>query len=267
MAKILCWNIVSLRALLKKNNIINNKESVKNNFENFIKKYKFDIICLQEIKLCKNTISLLLDIFPDYKYKYYNIPHTKKAYSGVCILSKKEPISHSDKFNEVDGRYIEVEFDKFYLINIYATNAGPNLERLDIKDEFNKKLNNKINRLRKKKEVIVLGDFNAIQLKIDTYDYDKHINKLAGVTDLEIKNLNKLIDSGLLNVYRELHGNKEQYSYFTYRWPSRSKNKGLLIDFVLATKKIFKDIKKIEYLDNIYGSDHIPLYIEINTKL
>ena len=86
MIKILSWNIVSLRAILKKNNIIDNKKLVKNTFENFIKKYDFDILCLQEIKLCQDTINILLELLPEYPYKYYNIPHSKKGYSGVAII-------------------------------------------------------------------------------------------------------------------------------------------------------------------------------------
>jgi exodeoxyribonuclease-3 len=264
MIKILSWNIVSFRAILKKNNIINNKELVKNTFENFLIKYNFDIICLQEIKLCDNTIDILFNFLQElYPYKYYNIPHTKKGYSGVAIFSKIKPISHSNNFDDTLGRYLKVKYDKFYLINIYATNAGPNLERLKEKHNFNQKLFNKLQKLKQKKEVLIIGDFNAIHLQKDTYDYQKHYNKLAGVTDIEIKDFNKLINNGFINVFREHFPNTKQYSYFTYRWPSRINNKGLLIDFALTTPKLFKKIKTIKYLDNIYGSDHLPLYLEL----
>lgn len=264
MIKILSWNIVSLRAILKKNNIIENKKLVKNTFENFIKKYDFDILCLQEIKLCKDTINVLLEILPEYPYKYYNIPHTKKGYSGVAIISKIKPESFSIKFDDILGRYLKVKFKKFYLINLYATNAGPNLERLNDKHEFNKKFYLKMQKLKDKKETIIVGDFNAIHTEIDSYDFKKHYNKLAGVTDIEITDFNKLINNGFVNIFRELYPKKKQYSYFTYRWPSRTSNKGLLIDFALTTKKIFKKVKNIKYLDDIYGSDHLPLLLELN---
>lgn len=264
MIKILSWNIVSLRALLKKNNIIDNKKLIKNTFENFIYKYKFDIICLQEIKLCDKTINILLDILPEYQYKYYNIPHTKKGYSGVAVISKIKPESYSINFNDTLGRYLKIKFKKFYLINLYATNAGPNLERLNEKHIFNKKFYLKMQKLKAKKEILIVGDFNAIHTEIDSYDYKKHYNKLAGVTDVEINDFNKLINNGFINIFRTKYPNKKQYSYFTYRWPSRSYNKGLLIDFALGTNKISKKIKNIKYLENIYGSDHLPLYIELN---
>ena len=123
-------------------------------------------------------------------------------------------------------------------------------------------------KLKQKKDVIIVGDFNSIQIDIDSYDFKKHYNKLAGVTDIEIKNFNKLLNSGFYNVYRELNPNKKQYSYFTYRWPSRHYNKGLLIDFALVTKNIYKNyIKKIDYLDNIYGSDHLAFVLELDNKI
>lgn len=264
MIKILSWNIVSLRALLKKNNIIDNKKLIKNTFENFIHKYKFDIICLQEIKLCEKTINILLDILPEYQYKYYNIPHTKKGYSGVAIISKIKPESYSINFDDTLGRYLKIKFKKFYLINLYATNAGPNLERLNEKHIFNKKFYLKMQKLKIKKEILIVGDFNAIHSEIDSYDFKKHYNKLAGVTDIEINDFHKLINNGFINIFRTKYPNKKQYSYFTYRWPSRLYNKGLLIDFALSTNKIYKKIKTIKYLENIYGSDHLPLYIELN---
>ena len=264
MIKILSWNIVSLRAILKKNNIIENKKLIKNTFENFIKKYDFDILCLQEINLCKDTINILLEILPEYPYKYYNIPHTKRGYSGVGVISRLKPEKYSINFDDTLGRYLKIKFKKFYLINLYATNAGPNLERLTEKHDFNKKFYNKMQKLKDKKEVLIVGDFNAIHKEIDSYDFKKHYNKLAGVTDIEIKDFNKLIDNGFINIYRELYPSKKQYSYFTYRWPSRSYNKGLLIDFGLITKKLFKKVKSFKYLDNIYGSDHLPFVIELN---
>lgn len=263
MIKIISWNIVSLRAILKKNNIIDNNNNVNNTLDNFIKKYNFDIICFQEISLCPNTINILFESFPEYEYKYYNIPKYKKGYSGVAILSKIKPVSYSIKFDDILGRYLKLKFKKFYLINLYATNAGAKLERLDDKHKFNIKFYNKMQKLKSKKEVLIVGDFNSIETPFDSYNFDNQYNKLAGVTKIEINDFNKLLNSGFINIFRKFYPKKKQYSYFTYRWKSREYNKGLLIDFALTTKKLINRVNKIKYLDNIYGSDHLPLYIEI----
>ena len=268
--KILSWNIVSFRSFIKKDIIIGNKKSKNNTFENYLHENNFDIVCLQELKLNENNADILLNFMPEYEYKYLNIPHIKKGYSGVGIMSKIKPIKVSDKLlnsdseNESEGRYMKIEYKDFYLINVYFPNAGEGLKRLKYKDNFNKIFLKKILKLKSKKEVIIIGDFNAIQSPIDTYDFKSHHNKLSGVTDLEIKFLNELIDSGFKNTFRELHPNKIQYSYFSYRWPGRSKNKGLLIDFALITEKLLKKVQSIKYLDNIYGSDHPPLLVDLD---
>ena len=263
MVKILNWNINGLRAILKKDYIQNNKKEKDNTFINFIKKY--DIICLQEIKLCDKTIDNLLEILPEYNI-YYSIPSCqKRGYSGVAILSKLTPISYSNILNEDnEGRYIHIEFNKFYLINVYFPNAGDGLKRLKYKDNFNKIFLKNILKLKSKKEVIITGDFNAIQSPNDTYDFKLHHNKLSGVTDLEIKFLNELTYNGFKNTFRELYLNKTQYSYFSYKFPARKYNKGLLIDFILITENLLKKVKSIKYLDNIYGSDHIPVELTLD---
>lgn len=268
--KILSWNVVSFRSIIKKDNIIDNKKSKTNTFENYLLKNNFDIVCLQELKLNNNNADILLDFMPEYEYKYLNIPHIKKGYSGVGIMSKIKPIKVSDKLlnsdseNESEGRYMKVEFEKFYLINVYFPNAGIDLKRLNYKDKFNKMFLKKIIKMKLKKEVLIIGDFNAIQLPDDTYNFKSHYNKLAGVTNLEMNFLNELIDNGFRNTFRDLYKNKTQYSYFSYRWPGRTYNKGLLIDYALMTKSLSKKIKSIKYLDNIYGSDHLAILVNLD---
>jgi exodeoxyribonuclease-3 len=266
MVKIINWNVNGLRAILKKDIIKDNKKEKDNTFINFIKQY--EVICLQEIKLCKKTIDNLLEILPEYNI-YYNLPTYKKGYSGVAILSKLKPIKYSTKLDtDNEGRYIEIEFNKVYIVNVYKPNAGAKLERLNFKDKFDKTFQKKINQLKRKKEVILCGDFNAVKDNYGTYDYKSHFNKLSGVTEIEINNINKLIDNKTIyDIYKEKYPNKQIYSYFSYRFPARLHNKGLLIDFILTTKGIMIYYKKIKYLDNIYGSDHIPIMLELDNKI
>lgn len=265
--KILNWNIVSFRNIIKKDNIINNDKDDNNTFYNFVIKNKFDILCLQEIKLNDNCLNILDDYFSDFPYKYVNIPNTKKGYSGVAIISKHEPITMIDELlytNENEGRFLALEFEKFYLINIYAPNAGEKLKRINYKEEFNNFLYKTLNKLKKKKETIIIGDFNAVEGDIGSSNFDKQYNKLAGVTKLEIQFLNKLVNKEYKNAFRKLYGDKIQYSYFSYRTKGRLYNNGMLIDHVLATNKVLKKIKKVEYMNNIFGSDHLPIKIDLD---
>jgi exodeoxyribonuclease-3 len=267
--KILNWNIVSFKAIIKKDNVIDNKKSKNNTFQNFVIKNDFDILCLQELKLNDCNLDILDDYFPEYEYKYVNIPHVKKGYSGVAVVSKYKAINIIDTLivdgkEECEGRFICLEFEKFYLINIYAANAGEKLKRLDYKNNFNQSLYKMLNKLKQKKEVMILGDFNAVEGPIGSYNFDKQYNKIAGVTKDEIEFLNKLINNGYNNVFREIYKNKIQYSYFSYRTKGRIYGNGMLIDHVLTTDKILKKIKNVEYMNTIYGSDHLPIKIELD---
>lgn len=180
-------------------------------------------------------------------------------------MSFDNAILHNNR-TESEGRYIQIEFDKFYLINIYFPNAGEGLKRLQYKNEFNKNLFNKVKKLKEKKEVIIVGDFNAVEGPIGSYNFNKQLNKIAGITYDEITFLNKLIDNEFHNIFRILYDDKMQYSYFSYRTKGRLYNNGMLIDHVLATDKLVNKIKKIDYMDNIYGSDHLPIKIELDIK-
>jgi len=257
--KLLFSNVNGFRSVLKKTTIIDNVSRQNNTFENFADKY--DIICLNEIKMCKTSLEKLDDdLFINHEYKYYSVPHSKRGYSGVAIFSKEEPIDYStDLYDNDEGRYIHLEFDKFYIVCVYKPNAGPKLERLEYKNDFDKLFLRRIKSLMKKKEVIICGDMNAIQYPdLDTYDFEKHHNKLAGVTDTEINNLNKLIDDDkIFNAFRYKHPNKLQYSYFSFRFPARKYNKGMMLDYILCTKKLLKHIKSVKYENDVYTSDHL----------
>jgi len=270
--RILNWNIVSFRSIIKKDNIIDNKKNKNNTFYNFINKKDIDIICLQELKLNDENLDLLDEYFINYNFKYVNIPNKKKGYSGVAIISRYQPIRMINRLivngnNDEEGRLLILEFNNFYLINVYFPNAGEQLKRLNYKNDFNKAIYKTLNRLKQKKEILLLGDFNAIQSPIDDFKYDLHYNKLAGVTQDEIDFLNKLINMGYNNVFRKFHKDKIQYSYFTYRYPARTRNHGMLLDYVLVTNKLLNKITKIKYLDNIFGSDHIPIQIDLDINL
>lgn len=248
--RILSWNINGIRAMLKKDYIKNNESKENNTFNNFIKKY--DIICLQELKIYDKIN------FETHKFNYLNLCTCKKGYSGVGILTNIEPISV--KKSKRDGRSIILEFDKFYLINAYFPNAGPHLERIKDKEIFNKFILDEMKKLSKYKEVLIVGDFNAVLNENDVYNFKQMHNKTAGVTDLEINYLNQFANE-YYNIFRNFHPKKIQYSYFSYRFPARLYNKGMLLDHAFSTKKLYEKCKDINYL-NVYGSDHLPLLLK-----
>lgn len=246
--KIIAWNVNGLRSILKKN--IYKDMS----FEEYITYQNPDILCLSEIKIPHQV-----DLLNQYKYRYWT--HSESR-SGVLVLSKIKPISSIG----TAGRLIQLEFDKFYLVSVYVQNAGENLKNLDMRNKWDQKMFKYLNMLKSKKEVIYCGDLNVVNYEIDTYNFKQQRNKVAGVTDLERDNFHKLLDSGFIDVYREKYGSQIQYTYFTYLFDARRYNRGMRLDYFLSTENLYDSIKDIKILDNVVGSDHVPVEIILDLK-
>lgn len=272
MVKILTQNINGIRAILKKENIIDNKESKNNTYLNYLQKENPDIICWNELKICKEQFNKLSNnpIFQSYPYHCINLSNDKKGYAGVSIISKIKPIKTClDIGDNSSGRYLMMEFSDFILICVYVMNGGEKLKNLEKRNEWDKLFLDKILHIQNKykKNIIITGDLNVINRKVDTHNYEKQRNKLAGVSDIEMNNFQILLNkTKLVDSWLNFKNNKDKikYTYFTYRFNSRKYNKGMRIDYFLLSKSLLKKIKNIEIKDNIYGSDHLPIILEID---
>lgn len=252
--KILHWNVNGLRAIIKKNV----DEGIT--FSDFINNVHPDIICLNETKLSSDPNTIL----KEYKYQYYSISSVRKGYSGVAILSKVKPIKRLNDFDDKEGRIICLEYSQFFIICVYVPHAGPKLKRIEFKTEWYKSFYNKIKKLYETsdKEIIIASDFNCAINDIDVFEPNKHKNH-AGFTDIEKKDYNKLISIGLYDPFRLRYPDSIEYSYFDYRTKARERNRGWYIDKFLVTSELTQRVKNISILHDIYGSDHLPILIEI----
>lgn len=251
--KLISWNVNGIRACLR------------NGFIDSVKKIKPDVLGLQEIKI-DNTSRLKAEIdFKDYE-EIWN-PASRPGYSGTATLTKMKPLSIKSgigiaEFDD-EGRIQILEFTKFYFINTYFPNSQPTLARLEYKSGFNKALLAHIKKLEKKKPVIICGDFNVAREEIDLAR-PKENQGLAGFTEEERKWGRKYLDAGLVDTFRQLYPDKIQYSWWTYRFGARSRNVGWRIDYFMVSAKLSKYVKKAFILDQVMGSDHCPVGIEID---
>lgn len=261
--KILNWNVNGLRSIIKKDFIIDNKSKSGNTFESYIKNENPDFICLNETKL-SDPVSFMANEYP---HQYFTQCCVKKGYSGVAILSKHKPITQiADTISSGEGRLICLEFKKFYLINIYAPNSGPKLDRLSFKLDWINKLYTFIDTLIKSgKEVLITGDYNIAPIEIDLANPSAH-GKSAGFTDSERNAFIKLTSIGLTDIWRHINPYTIEFTYFDYRTKARSRNIGWRIDHFLLTKKLVKKSTNCTIRKNIYGSDHLPIVLEIDLK-
>ncbi len=251
--KLLSWNINGIRACVKKG------------FVSFLTDYQPDIIGLQEIKI--DDARRAAHDFDFKAYQEFWFPAQKPGYSGTAILTKIKPLSYQTglgikKFDQ-EGRIQTLEFAKIYFINVYFPNAQPELARLKYKIEFNSALLKYIKKLDKKKPVIITGDFNVAREEIDLARPKDNIGN-PGFSKEERAWANKFLQSGLVDTFRQLHPTKIQYSWWTFRSLARQRNIGWRIDYFMVSAKIMKHVKKAFILDQVQGSDHAPVGIEID---
>lgn len=251
--KIISWNVNGIRAIVQKD------------FFKDVSKMDPDIICLQETKAQDEEVEKAVSKMSNY-HRYFNSAD-KKGYSGVAILSKSKPLSITNDIgiaeHDTEGRVLCVEYEDFYLVNVYVPNSGQKLERLDYRKEWDVDFRTYLKALEKKKPVIVCGDFNVAHQAIDLKNDKANYNKTAGYTQIEIDGMDNLITSGLVDSYRFLYPEKVEYTYWSYRFKSRERNSGWRIDYFLVSNSLLDKIKSVEILSEFYGSDHCPIRLEI----
>ena len=143
-------------------------------------------------------------------------------------------------------------------------NSGQKLERLDYRKQWDKDFLKYLKNLKKKKPVIACGDFNVAHQPIDLKNDTSNYNKTAGYTQIEIDGMDHLLKSGFVDSFRNLHPNKIAYTYWSYRFKARERDTGWRIDYFLVSKSLFNKVRSVNILSNFYGSDHCPVFLEID---
>ena len=251
--KIVSYNVNGIRAAMNKGLI------------DWLIKEDPDIICFQEIKALEDQINISEFESIGFKYNYW-FSAQKKGYSGVAILSKHEPI-HVEygtgiSYMDFEGRNLRLDFEEFSVMSLYLP-SGTNLDRLEFKlnymDDFLayiKELNSKI------KNLIIAGDYNICHKAIDIHDPIRNKN-VSGFLPVEREWLQKFIDSGFIDSFREYNSNPHQYSWWTYRANARANNKGWRIDYIMVSSDLKNKLNDAEILNDIVHSDHCPIKISL----
>lgn len=156
-----------------------------------------------------------------------------------------------------------VEFDQFTLVNVYVPNSGEGLKRLEYRAEWDKEFAAYLKKLRKKKPVVVTGDFNVAHKPIDLARPKENYNKTSGYTQTEIDGMDLILKQGFIDSYRQLHSDKVQYSFWSVRFGARAKNVGWRIDYFLVDEKIKDNISSAAVHDQMMGSDHCPIELSL----
>mgnify|MGYP000882026479 CR=1 FL=1 len=249
--KLVSWNVNGLRAIMKKD------------FLNQFNGFEADAICLQETKLQAGQI----DFAPEGYHSYWNYA-VKKGYSGTAIFTKQKPLSvqyglQEDEHDQ-EGRVITVEYDGFYLICVYTPNSKDGLLRLDYRMVWEDAFRAYLKKLVDHKPVVVCGDLNVAHQEIDLKNPAAN-HKNAGFSDEERGKFSELLDHGFIDTFRYLYPEaKDRYSWWSYRFNARSRNAGWRIDYFVVSKALAPAIADAEIYDQIEGSDHCPVMLELD---
>jgi exodeoxyribonuclease-3 len=261
--KLISFNVNGLRSVLSKNKYGKKLTDEKNVLESIIQEYNPDIICLQETR-CPGDCKVKIEL-DEFLFKRILPSTTKKGYSGVAIFSKTEPIHVYDDFSlNNEGRVLCAEYNDFFIVNAYVPNSKNDLSRLDERvNIWEVEIRKYITHLQKSKPVIYCADFNVAPNEIDIINPKGHKDS-PGFTIQERNAFAKLLDEcNLIDSFRLLHPNDIKYSWFSNFGKSRENNKGWRIDHFLVDQKLKKYIIKADILNDIYGSDHCPILLEI----
>lgn len=249
--KCVSWNVNGLRACMKKG------------FMDFFQEVDADIFAIQETKM---QLEQLEETTKPQGYHLYMNSAEKKGYSGTLVYTKKEPIQciygiEGDDTKE--GRVITLEYEDFYFVCAYVPNSKDGLTRLPFRVMWEDLLRNHLKKLDEKKPVIYTGDLNVAHEEIDIKNPQAN-RKNAGFSDEERNKMSELLEAGFTDTFRSLYPDTVKYSWWSYRFKARERNAGWRIDYFLVSNRIRQNVKDAMIYDQIQGSDHCPVGLDIS---
>lgn len=248
--KFVSWNVNGLRSVISKG------------FEQIFNGFDADFFCVQEIKLQEGQIDLNLEGYDS----FYNYAE-RKGYSGTAVFSRHKPLSVRRGIgverHDTEGRVLTLEYDGFYLVNVYVPNSQRELTRLDYRMDWEAEFLKYITQLDSEKPVIICGDMNCAHEEIDLAN-PKTNRRNAGFTDEERQCMTRMLDSGFIDTFRYLHPDeKGAYSWWSFRGGARAKNVGWRIDYFIISKRLADSLVDASIHPDIMGADHCPVSITI----
>lgn len=248
--KILSWNVNGIRAV------------VKGGFFKWLKESGADIVCLQETKIGENELTWDL-LYPSGYFAYFNCA-AKKGYSGVAVFTKEKPLSVEKKIGferfDQEGRFLQLEFPGFILINLYLPHGDRSKKNLDYKLEVYEKIFDYLQKPSFSKRFLLIGDFNIAHQEIDLARPKQNEDNIM-FTPQERKQIDRLIKLGFVDSFRKFHQEGGHYTWWSYAHGAKKNNIGWRIDYAFVSKDLLPKLKSAFILPEIPGSDHCPVGI------
>jgi len=251
--RLLSWNVNGIRAAVGKG------------FVDTVNALDCDVICLQETKAQEDQVHTALEGLDG--YHLYPNSAVRKGYSGTAILSRIKPVEVVPHIgideHDQEGRVLCAEYPDYFLVTVYTPNSGNGLRRLEYRQHWDREFLVYLKKLEKSKPVVVCGDLNVAHREIDLARPKPNYNKTAGYTQAEIDGMDNLMSASFIDTFRHLHPDTVKYSWWSYRAGARGKNIGWRIDYFLVSAQLSDKILAAEIHDQVMGSDHCPVFLEL----
>ena len=253
--KLVSWNVNGVRSV------------TRYGFLDWLSKISPDVLCLQETKAQKDQLTSEVQSPSGYRSLWHSA--VDKGYSGVSMYYKKDPLNIIEGIgkNEFDseGRVLTLEYKDFFLVNAYFPNSGRDHSRLSYKLKFCKEILNFLNKLKKKKNVVICGDFNIAHAEIDLANPKTNL-KNAGFLPEERAWMSDFLKKDYLDVFRHLNRDERSYTWWSYRPGVRERNIGWRLDYFCTDIDFADRLKSMVHLTQVKGSDHCPIVVELRSK-
>ena len=253
--KITTWNVNGLRA------------SLRNGIWDWVAGYIPDILCLQEIKVRPEQLThTQRDLFAGL-HSLWN-PAMRLGYSGVASFLRHSPLEFRIGIGEerfdIEGRAILTHHPGFWLFNLYVPSGQRDYGRVLFKLDFYASVLDLCEKLLDQGEQVILcGDFNTAHREIDIRNPKQNMHT-SGFLPEERAWIDRFLENGFLDAYREIYPERIQYSWWTYISRARSRNVGWRLDYFLISEGLINRIEDAIIHDEVTGSDHCPVTLVIN---
>ena len=250
--KLVSWNVNGIRAAMDKG------------LRDYVESESPEVICLQETKAHKDQVNV--QWMEELGYQGVWNSAVKKGYSGTAIFSRTPYLSTTVGMgiteHDSEGRVLMTEFDDFQLVTVYTPNSQRGLARLDYRQQWDAAFLKWLAKLRKKKPVIFCGDLNCAHQEIDLAN-PKTNHRNAGFTEEERTGLDRIVEAGFKDSFREFETAPEKYTWWTYRMNCRARNIGWRLDYFFVDDSVWDLVSGASIRPDILGSDHCPVELTI----
>jgi exodeoxyribonuclease-3 len=255
--RIVSWNVNGLRACASKG------------FQKFLRASKADVVGIQEVRAFESQLDE--DLRRPHGWFTEFSAAEKPGYSGVGFYCRTAPDRVERSLGEArfdaEGRYLVAHFGRLAIVSAYFPKGSGNERdnsRVPYKLDFYRAVFDRVEALRRRGPVFVMGDFNTAHTEIDLARPETN-RKTSGFLPEERAEVDRWIAAGWVDVFRKRHpGEAGHYTWWRQWGGARENNVGWRIDYVLASRSAAKRVKDAFIWPKVKGSDHCPVGVDVD---